>query len=93
MPTSNREIRALARSHSRLAIKALAGIVRNEKATAAARVAAATVLLDRGWGKVIQPRASDEPAAPQPKFRIERYIVEPRWVNGELVPPVFNPRP
>jgi hypothetical protein len=78
MPSAPTEIRALARSHTRIAIKTLAGILRNEKTTAAARVSAATALLDRGWGKVPQPTAGGEAAPPQPTIRFERVIVEPR---------------
>jgi len=45
------EIRSLARSHTETAIRTLAGIMRQPKAPASARVAAAEALLDRGWGK------------------------------------------
>jgi hypothetical protein len=78
MPNALAEIRSLARSHTRIAIKTLAYIVRNENATAAARVAAATALLDRGWGKVPKPVAGGETAPPEPVHRIERVIVDPK---------------
>ena len=45
------EIESLARSHTESAIKVLAGIMRQSKSPASARVAAATALLDRGWGR------------------------------------------
>lgn len=45
------EIKSLARSHTETAIRTLAGIMRQPKAPASARVAAAEALLDRGWGK------------------------------------------
>ena len=45
------EVESLVREHTVDAIKALASIVNDEKATPAARVTAANVLLDRGWGK------------------------------------------
>lgn len=48
------EIRSLARSHTQNAIKTLAGIMMQRKTAPAARVAAATALLDRGWGKPSQ---------------------------------------
>ncbi|PSO17722.1 hypothetical protein C7G41_35940 [Bradyrhizobium sp. MOS002] len=41
----------------------LAGIVSQEAVPAAARVAAAGILLDRGWGKAIQPH-TDEAGGP-----------------------------
>jgi hypothetical protein len=49
------DIRSLARAHTETAIKTLAGIMREKKAPPAARVAAANSLLDRGWGKAVQP--------------------------------------
>lgn len=48
------EIRDLAREHAGSAIAALASITRSAKAPAAARVAAASALLDRGFGRPMQ---------------------------------------
>lgn len=48
------DIRSLARSHTETAIRTLAGIMREKDAPHSARVAAAQVLLDRGWGKATQ---------------------------------------
>ena len=48
------DIRSLARAHTETAIRVLAGIMREDEAPAAARVAAAQALLDRGWGKPVQ---------------------------------------
>lgn len=45
------DIRSLARSHTDTALKTLAGIMNQDDAPAASRVAAACALLDRGWGK------------------------------------------
>ena len=45
------DIRSLARSHTETALKVLAGIMQEGTAPHAARVSAATALLDRGWGK------------------------------------------
>src|SRR5262245_27725413 len=44
-------IESLARSHTEPAIRVLAGIMNTETYPAMSRVAAAKVLLDRGWGK------------------------------------------
>src|SRR3974390_2612441 len=44
------EISSLARSHTKIAIKVLAGIAK-DGTNESARVAAACALLDRGWGK------------------------------------------
>jgi hypothetical protein len=48
------DLRSLARGHTDLCIKVLAGIVSQEASPAAARVTAAGILLDRGWGKAAQ---------------------------------------
>ncbi len=45
------EIRALARQHTQSALEALVQIVGDKKAPAAARVAAASHILDRGYGR------------------------------------------
>jgi hypothetical protein len=50
-------LRRLARERTVEAIETLVKIMLNEKAASAARVSAATALLDRGWGKPIQPTA------------------------------------
>src|SRR5207302_1064619 len=48
------DVQAAAQEHSVDAIKTLASIMNNAKAPAAARIAAASVLLDRGYGKALQ---------------------------------------
>ena len=48
------EVIALAREHTELAITTLVDIAKQTKAAPAARVAAASALLDRGWGKPAQ---------------------------------------
>ena len=80
------DIRSMARSYSRKAIKVLAGIMQAEDAAPPARVAAASALLDRGWGKPSQPLTGD--GGGPILQRIERVIVEsPANPNGEGVPP------
>lgn len=44
------DIRSLARAHTKSAIKTLVGIMEQADANVSARVAAATALLNRGWG-------------------------------------------
>jgi hypothetical protein len=46
-----REVKALAREHTHMAIQTLAKIAANPKSPPAARQAAASSLLDRAWGK------------------------------------------
>jgi hypothetical protein len=58
------EIRSLARGHTEAAINTLAGIMNAADAPHAARVSAATAILDRGWGKPTQPLSGDEDATP-----------------------------
>lgn len=53
MPKASADIRSLARAHTQLALQTLAGIA-NKGKSESARVAAAAVLLDRGWGKAVQ---------------------------------------
>ena len=53
------DIRSLARSHTKMAIKVLAGIA-NAGTNERARVAAAIALLDRGWGKPAQSHTGED---------------------------------
>lgn len=57
------EVRSLARSHTTMAINTLAGIAREGK-NESARVAAAQVLLDRGWGRPAQPQTGEDGEGP-----------------------------
>jgi hypothetical protein len=50
-PVAVTPLRALARAYTAEALQTLAEIMRDEGATAAARVAASNALLDRGYGK------------------------------------------
>ena len=43
-----------------MGVKVLAGIASAEDAPPAARVAAAAILLDRGWGKAAQPHTGED---------------------------------
>ncbi len=58
------EIRSLARSHTESAIKVLASIMNQPKASHTARVSAAVALLDRGWGKPTMMVAGDPDGGP-----------------------------
>ena len=53
-PKGLSEVIALAREHTDLAITPLVDLAKQTKAAPAARVAAASALLDRGWGKPAQ---------------------------------------
>ena len=71
------QIKALARKHSRSAIKVLAAIMNQADGPATARVSAAQALLDRGWGKAALPLAGEE-SGMAILTRIERVIVDCR---------------
>jgi hypothetical protein len=60
MPKAPADLRSLARAHTEMGVKVLAGIASAEGAPPAARVAAVNALLDRGWGKAIQPHTGEE---------------------------------
>lgn len=71
------EIKSLARTHTAVAMKTLVQIMRDKDAPAHARVMAANAILDRGWGKPLQPIASEDDKPIQFVHRIERVIVHP----------------
>jgi hypothetical protein len=49
------DLRELARTHTFDAVRTLVSIANNTKESASARVSAAGLLLDRGWGRAVQP--------------------------------------
>lgn len=53
-PKDHEQLREAARSFTLEAVKTLASIMRGKGHAASSRVAAATVLLERGWGKPLQ---------------------------------------
>ena len=71
------EIRSLARAHTEEAVNCLVGVMRNSTSEPA-KVTAANSLLDRGWGKPVQPVDGDgDGGAIELIHRIERVIVSP----------------
>lgn len=70
------DIEALARSRTETAIHVLSAIMIRETANPFARVAAAKELLDRGWGRPVQPLATNHGPL-ELLTRIERVIVHP----------------
>jgi hypothetical protein len=56
-------LRSLVRGHTELCVKVIAGIAQNGTSDAA-RVSAAGILLDRGWGKAAHPVTRDEDGGP-----------------------------
>ena len=60
MAKATADIRSLARAQTGLAVRTLAAICGSKAAPAAARVSAASALLDRGWGKAPQPHTGED---------------------------------
>jgi hypothetical protein len=60
MAKATADIRSLARAQTELAIRTLTGVCGSGTAPAAARVSAASALLDRGWGKAAQPHIGED---------------------------------
>ena len=85
MPRAVTEIRSLARSYTRTAIKVLVGIMSSKDATHSARLAAANAILDRGWGKAPQSLETAKHGAVELVHRIERVIVHPQDTDSESV--------
>ena len=78
-----RDLRSLARGHTELCLKVLAGIVSQEAVPPAARVSAAGILLDRGWGRALQPHAGEDG---KDKIRVViRHIVDGRDVEPRVI--------
>ncbi|WP_375304964.1 hypothetical protein WI560_22810 [Bradyrhizobium sp. A11] len=71
------EIKSLARTHTNVAVKTLVQVMRDKEAPAHARIMAANAILDRGWGKPLQPIASEDGKPLEFVHRIERVIVHP----------------
>lgn len=58
-PRLPEDAKQLARGYTRAAIETLATVMQNDEAPAAARVTAASTLLDRAWGKAPQHITTD----------------------------------
>ena len=54
------DIRSMARVHTEAMLKVLVSVAASKGAQAGARVAAATALLDRGWGKAPQQLTGED---------------------------------
>ncbi|WP_321576383.1 hypothetical protein [Bradyrhizobium barranii] len=71
------EIKSLARTHTVHAVNTPVKIMLDKNAPAHARVSAANAILDRGWGKPLQPIANEDGKPLEFIHRIERVIVHP----------------
>jgi hypothetical protein len=74
------DLRSLARAHTHMGLKVLAGIAQNST-NDSARVAAVALLLDRGWGKAPQPHAGVDGEGEKIQVTI-RHIVDTSRVDA-----------
>ncbi len=61
---ASKDVRELARSHGRVAIRIAVKIAKNPKEPSTVRLAACALILDRGYGKAQQVISGDDSAAP-----------------------------
>jgi hypothetical protein len=94
-PKALADVIELARTHTPIAIKRLASIVRDDEAPPAAQVAASMALLDRAWGKPVQPvdadvnlRASYVIRAPSAIESAEQWLR--LYAPGGMVEPIMD---
>jgi hypothetical protein len=93
-PKAALNVQELARAHTEDAIRALVAALQNPRE----RVQAAAILLDRGWGKPVQPVEGEGAqsigllhlvAAREVTEQIQRAMLE----NGGIAPPVIDGAP
>jgi hypothetical protein len=77
MPKNLGHIASLARSYTDTAIKTLAGIMMEPSAPARARIAAAAILLDRGWGKAKEMHEHSSPDSNPIKKIVHEFVYMP----------------
>jgi len=75
-PKAPARVVELARAQTESAIFTLVEVMQNKKAPPSSRVAAAQALLDRGWGKPVQPVDGDGEGGPL-AIEIVRRVVDP----------------
>ena len=86
------DIKQLARSRAVEAINVLAELMNSARASTSARVAAATAILDRGYGKPVQALSGPENGLIQ-ITKIECVIVDPEHSDRAGLLPALNSRP
>ena len=74
------EIRSLARKHTEEALERLVYWMRSDNPKAS--VSSSAALLERGWGKPVQPHDGDGEGGPIQFARIVRTIVRPEHSDG-----------
>ena len=86
-PLSIARVKSLARAYTENALTTLHSIMMEPECPPAARVKAAEVILDRGWGKASQPVQGDDDNPVRVIHQIERTVVYPQIVDlsGEVI--------
>lgn len=79
LPEDIKHVRELARQYTQSAVAALVEVLEGD--SAAAKVAAANALLDRGWGKCEQPITGADGKEIQVSV-VKRVIVDPRGTGN-----------
>lgn len=77
-PRDNQRVKLLAQAHTEAAVATLAMVMNSEEAKYGERVAAASAILDRGYGKPAQTIGGDAELDPIQVTQIQRVIVDPR---------------
>ena len=87
------DLRSLARAHTEMGVKVLAGIASNGESESA-RVRAVELLFERGWGKAPQTHTGEdgEGAISVIIRHIIESAVEPRALDGRATPRVIDQR-
>jgi hypothetical protein len=91
-PKELRDVVDLARRHTPDAIESLARIMNSENSSPAAVVAASVALLDRGWGKPVQPDehggADGKPFVPVLQLTLTHRLIDQSGPNGNGEPSI-----
>jgi hypothetical protein len=90
-PKRDLEVAELARDHTEAALATLATIIEDAAAPASARVAAATAILDRGWGRPPQALNVTQRLALSEEFEaFVRALKSPNTAIGASIAPTVG---
>jgi hypothetical protein len=79
-PKAVHDVVELSRTFTKEAVYTLAGIMQNVNEPASSRVSAASILLDRGWGKPLQTLATPDGNSP-----ISLHLLATQFVGKQLL--------
>jgi hypothetical protein len=81
-------VASLARGHTEKSINVLAGIMQNRRAPPMARIRAAEILLNRGWGQPVQHFEKPDGATP-----ISKIVHEIVFMKNAEMPEIIDEKP